>query len=114
MNEHVLKLKKKAGIYIAKSSRKDLFEVGKESKNVPGAGAYNTLQNNRRKFKIILIIINLELGIMILMMQNLTYYIIFLLFIHIVFSIFYFLIILFFKNHFYRNRPKLLFPHSNF
>ena len=34
-------MKKKTGISTNKSVRKDPFEVGKESKNVPGTGAYN-------------------------------------------------------------------------
>ena len=35
-----------------KSVRKDPFEVGKESKNVPGTGAYNVLKSEEHKFYI--------------------------------------------------------------
>ena len=52
INDAELKLKKKTGISTSKSARKDPFEVGKESKNVPGAGAYNTISNQSRKFYI--------------------------------------------------------------
>ena len=52
INDAELKLKKKTGISTSKSVRKDPFEVGKESKNVPGAGAYNTISNQSRKFYI--------------------------------------------------------------
>ena len=52
INEPALKLKKKIGISTSKSVRKDPFEVEKEKKNVPGAGAYNTINNNRRQFYI--------------------------------------------------------------
>ena len=45
INDAELKLKKKTG-------RKDPFEVGKERKNVPGAGAYNTINYNKNKFYI--------------------------------------------------------------
>ena len=52
INEAALKLKKKTGISTAKSKRKDPFEVTKESKNVPGAGAYNTIDTSSHKFYI--------------------------------------------------------------
>ena len=52
INEAALKLKKKTGISTNKSKRKDPFEVGKESKNVPGAGAYNTKDTGKNKFYI--------------------------------------------------------------
>ena len=52
INEAALKLKKKTGISTNKSKRKDPFEVGKESKNVPGAGAYNTKDSGKNKFYI--------------------------------------------------------------
>ena len=41
INDAELKLKKKTGISTNKSKRKDPFEVNKESKNIPGTGAYN-------------------------------------------------------------------------
>ena len=50
INEAALKLKKKTGISTNKSKRKDPFEVGKESKNIPGAGAYNTIEAGKSKF----------------------------------------------------------------
>ena len=52
INDAEIKLKKKTGISTSKSARKDPFEVGKESKNVPGAGAYNTIDYNNKKFYI--------------------------------------------------------------
>ena len=52
INDAALKLKKKTGISTSKSSRKDPFEVGKESKNVPGAGAYDTKDNKKKQFYI--------------------------------------------------------------
>ena len=52
INEAALKLKKKTGISTAKSKRKDPFEATKESKNVPGAGAYNTIDTSSHKFYI--------------------------------------------------------------
>ena len=52
INEAALKLKKKTGISTSKSARKDPFEVGKESKNIPGAGAYNTIEHSKNKFYI--------------------------------------------------------------
>ena len=52
INEAELKLKKKTGISTNKSKRKDPFEVGKESKNVPGVGAYNTKDTGKNKFYI--------------------------------------------------------------
>ena len=52
INDAELKLKKKTGISTNKSKRKDPFEVGKERKNVPGAGAYNTINYNKNKFYI--------------------------------------------------------------
>ena len=51
INEAALKLKKKTGISTNKSKRKDPFEVGKESKNIPGAGAYNTIEAGKNKFR---------------------------------------------------------------
>ena len=50
INEAELKLKKRTGISTTKSARKDPFEVGKETKIVPGAGAYNTISNQSHKF----------------------------------------------------------------
>ena len=52
INEAELKLKKKTGISTVKQARKDPFEVGKESKNVPGSGAYNISENKNPKFYI--------------------------------------------------------------
>ena len=52
INDAEIKLKKKTGISTSKSVRKDPFEVGKERKNIPGAGAYNTIDTNSRKFYI--------------------------------------------------------------
>ena len=52
INEAQLKLKKKTGISTNKSVRKDPFEVTKESKNVPGAGAYNINKTESHKFYI--------------------------------------------------------------
>ena len=52
INEAELKLKIKTGISTNKSKRKDPFEVGKESKNVPGAGTYNTIETGKNKFYI--------------------------------------------------------------
>jgi len=52
INDAELKLKKKTGISTNKSKRKDPFEVGKESKIVPGAGAYNTISTLDSKFYI--------------------------------------------------------------
>ena len=52
INDAELKLKKKTGISTIKAVRKDPFEVGKESKNVPGAGAYNTIESINAKFYI--------------------------------------------------------------
>jgi hypothetical protein len=52
INDAEIKLKKKTGISTAKSVRKDPFEVGKESKNVPGTGAYNVLKSEEGKFYI--------------------------------------------------------------
>ena len=48
INEPALKLKKKAGISSNKAKRKDPFEVNEESKNVPGAGAYNINKINQK------------------------------------------------------------------
>ena len=50
INEAELKLKKKTGISTSKSARKDPFEVRKESKNIPGAGAYNTIDHSKNRF----------------------------------------------------------------
>ena len=52
INDAALKLKKKTGISNVKSTRKDPFEVGRESKNVPGAGAYNINKQENNKFYI--------------------------------------------------------------
>ena len=52
INDAELKLKKKTGISSAKSKRKDPFEATKESKNVPGAGAYNINKAGEQKFYI--------------------------------------------------------------
>ena len=52
INDAELKLKQKTGISVNKSERKDPFEVGKESKNVPGTGAYNVLKSEEHKFYI--------------------------------------------------------------
>ena len=53
INEAALKLKKKTGISNVKSQRKDPFEVSKESKNVPGTGAYNINKGEEKKFYIV-------------------------------------------------------------
>ena len=50
INDAELKLKKKTGISTNRAKRKDPFEATKESKNIPGAGAYNTVQYNKNKF----------------------------------------------------------------
>ena len=52
INEAELKLKKKTGISTVKSERKDPFEVGKESKNIPGTGSYNVVKIEQQKFYI--------------------------------------------------------------
>ena len=52
INNAELKLKKKTGISTNKSERKDPFEVTKESKNVPGTGAYNINKDEQHKFYI--------------------------------------------------------------
>ena len=52
INEPALKLKKKTGISTFKSKRKDPFEVGKDKRNIPGAGTYNTIRNHSHKFYI--------------------------------------------------------------
>ena len=52
INDAELKLKNKTGISTAKSARKDPFEVNKEKQIVPGAGTYNTIDNDRHKFYI--------------------------------------------------------------
>ena len=52
INEAALKLKKKTGISNVKSVRKDPFEVGKDNKNNPGAGAYNLNKPVNNKFYI--------------------------------------------------------------
>ena len=52
INEAELKLKKKTGISTSKQTRKDPFEVTKESKNVPGTGAYNVIKSEEQKFYI--------------------------------------------------------------
>jgi len=52
INDAELKLKKKTGISTNKSERKDPFEVTKESKNVPGTGAYNINKDEQHKFYI--------------------------------------------------------------
>ena len=52
INDAELKLKQKTGISVNKSERKDPFEVGKESKNVPGTGAYNVIKTEQHKFYI--------------------------------------------------------------
>ena len=52
INDAELKLKKKTGISTNKSKRKDPFEVTKESKNIPGTGAYNINKNEPNKFYI--------------------------------------------------------------
>ena len=52
INDAELKLKKKTGISKVKSERKDPFEVGKEKKNIPGAGAYNLNKQENNKFYI--------------------------------------------------------------
>ena len=48
INDAEIKLKKKTGISTSKSARKDPFEVGKDSKNNPGAGAYNINKKNEK------------------------------------------------------------------
>ena len=50
INDAELKLKKKTGFSTSKSIRKDPFEVGRELKNVPGAGTYNTIEERKNKF----------------------------------------------------------------
>ena len=53
VNDTELKLKKKVGISIVKSERKDPFEVRKESRNVSGTGAYyNVIKAEEHKFYI--------------------------------------------------------------
>ena len=52
INDAELKLKKRTGISTVKSSRKDPFEVSKESKNVPGTGSYNINKLREQKFYI--------------------------------------------------------------
>ena len=52
INDAELKLKKKTGISTNKSKRKDPFEVSKENKNNPGAGAYNTMEAAKNRFYI--------------------------------------------------------------
>ena len=52
INDAELKLKKKTGISTNKSKRQDPFEVNKESKNIPGAGAYNTMEAAKNRFYI--------------------------------------------------------------
>ena len=52
INYASLKLKEKTGISTNKSQRKDPFEVTKESKNIPGAGAYNINKGVQQKFYI--------------------------------------------------------------
>ena len=52
INDAELKLKKKTGISTVKSTRKDPFEVSKESKNVPGTGSYNINKLQDQKFYI--------------------------------------------------------------
>jgi len=48
INEAELKLKLKTGLSVNKSEHKDPFEVGKESKNVPGIGAYNVIKTEHK------------------------------------------------------------------
>ena len=45
-------MKKKTGISTNKEKRKDPFEATKESKNVPGTGAYNISKEQEHKFYI--------------------------------------------------------------
>ena len=52
INDAELNLKKKTGISTVKSERKDPFEVSKESKIVPGTGAYNINKPGNNKFYI--------------------------------------------------------------
>ena len=52
INDAELKLKKKTGISTNKSKRSDPFEVTKESKNIPGTGAYNINKEEQHKFYI--------------------------------------------------------------
>ena len=52
INDAELKLKKKTGISTNKEKRKDPFEASKESKNVPGTGAYNINKAEQQKFYI--------------------------------------------------------------
>ena len=52
INDAELKLKNKTGISTNKSKRQDPFEVGKEKKNIPGAGAYNLNKQENNKFYI--------------------------------------------------------------
>ena len=52
INDAEIKLKKKIGISTSKTVRKDPFEAGKESKNIPGAGAYNTIETSKNKIYI--------------------------------------------------------------
>ena len=52
INEEQLKIKKKTGISTNKAKRKDPFEATKESKNVPGTGAYNISKAEQQKFYI--------------------------------------------------------------
>ena len=50
INDAEIKLKKKTGISTNRAKRKDPFEATKESKNTPGAGAYNTMVHDKNKF----------------------------------------------------------------
>ena len=52
INDAELKLKKKTGIASYKSGRKDPFEATKESKNIPGTGAYYINKGDNPKFYI--------------------------------------------------------------
>ena len=52
INEVELKLNKKTGISTVKQERKGLFEVSKESKNIPGTGAYNFIKSEQKNFYI--------------------------------------------------------------
>ena len=45
-------MKKKTGISTNKEVRKDPFEVSKESKNIPGTGAYNVIKSEPKNFYI--------------------------------------------------------------
>ena len=47
-----MKLKKKTGISTNRAKRTDPFEATKESKNVPGTGAYNINKGEQQKFYI--------------------------------------------------------------